>query len=288
MTTTVCAFIKQENNYIDEWLSWHLSIGVDKFILYDNNDGREDYPMTEYVSQQVAAKKVKIFNRRNEHLDKNKEISLLYKQAATDWFVLLSIDEFIVLKNHSSINEWLSEDKFRNADNIRVSMKSFNSAGVTRFDGNFNVRNRFTIENKKDNSFNTKLKTFSRCRNNIYKSIDENGLHGESIMTMYCDGSIMKTSICMTTKRDFSEIEIDAYPTKSLEEYCYIKVGRNKTFDKENISRYKEKYFEMNGQDYEKSMMFDYFISDIYKNEDIEGADSYALFDFGDGQLNGA
>ena len=44
MTTAICAFMKRENAYIDEWLKHHISIGIDKIILFDNNDNMEDYP----------------------------------------------------------------------------------------------------------------------------------------------------------------------------------------------------------------------------------------------------
>jgi cellulose synthase/poly-beta-1,6-N-acetylglucosamine synthase-like glycosyltransferase len=33
----ICAIFKNESRYIYEWLSYHHSIGVDAFYLYNNN-----------------------------------------------------------------------------------------------------------------------------------------------------------------------------------------------------------------------------------------------------------
>lgn len=284
MSITVCAFIKKENNYIDEWLSHHLSIGVDKFIIYDNNDGREDYPMTEYVSQQVMAKKVKIYNRRNEHLDKKTELKKLYEMCNTDWMILLGIDEFIKLNNRVTINEWLSQEKFSDITNIKISVRSFNDNELIYCNDNHNVISRFNQISFKKNPFNHCSKTIMRTHVDDIIDISDFGLKAPNIKTVYCDGNFTSINITDFALEDFSEIEIDAYPTKSLEEYCFIKVGRNLEYDEAKVKRYKEKYFEINNKTSKKEQMFDYFISKIYKNETTKRVlHSYAEFNFGNG-----
>ncbi|MDE6460455.1 MAG: glycosyltransferase family 92 protein, partial [Paramuribaculum sp.] len=32
----VCAIAKNEGSYFKEWIDWHLSVGVEKFYIYDN------------------------------------------------------------------------------------------------------------------------------------------------------------------------------------------------------------------------------------------------------------
>ena len=34
--TSICLIIKDENEYINEWLDWHIKIGFEHFYIYDN------------------------------------------------------------------------------------------------------------------------------------------------------------------------------------------------------------------------------------------------------------
>ena len=36
MKTAICVIIKDEINYLDEWLSWHLNLGIDEIFLYED------------------------------------------------------------------------------------------------------------------------------------------------------------------------------------------------------------------------------------------------------------
>lgn len=36
MTIGLCLIIKDENDYLDEWLNYHRKIGIDSFFIYDN------------------------------------------------------------------------------------------------------------------------------------------------------------------------------------------------------------------------------------------------------------
>ena len=37
MKIGICLIIKNENDYLEEWLIHYRSLGVDKFFIYDNN-----------------------------------------------------------------------------------------------------------------------------------------------------------------------------------------------------------------------------------------------------------
>lgn len=38
----ICAIARLENAYINEWVEWHLKLGVDHIYVYDNKFGCED------------------------------------------------------------------------------------------------------------------------------------------------------------------------------------------------------------------------------------------------------
>ena len=286
MSITVCTFIKRENNYIDEWLSWHLSIGVDKFIIYDNNDGREDYPMTDFVSKKVMEKKVKVIYKRNETIDKNKEWKNMYNMCMTKWMVFLDVDEYIKLNNEMSINEWLNQEKFNDADNIRVSVKCFSKVN-NEFTGDYSIQDRLKLEIPYPNRYNRAVKTFIKCGHEEAKYVTSDGVYAKNTNTIYCNGTQMHINIHSVKDVDFSEIEIDAYPTKTMEEFCFQKIGRNRNVDNTTIDEYKKKYFEVNRYSVENEQKFEHLISKAYGTID-RNTHSYAMFDFGDGQSNDA
>jgi hypothetical protein len=33
---SACLLAKNENDYINEWLQWHINLGVEHFYIYDN------------------------------------------------------------------------------------------------------------------------------------------------------------------------------------------------------------------------------------------------------------
>ena len=36
MKISVCLLIRDENEYLEEWLNWHRNIGIEHFYIYDN------------------------------------------------------------------------------------------------------------------------------------------------------------------------------------------------------------------------------------------------------------
>ena len=51
----VCAIAKNEGPYFKEWVEWHLSQGVDKFYVYDNEstDGTKQI-LEPYIKQGIG------------------------------------------------------------------------------------------------------------------------------------------------------------------------------------------------------------------------------------------
>lgn len=46
MTIAICLIIKDENQYLEEWLNHHRKLGIDFFIIYDNNS---EVSVSEYI-----------------------------------------------------------------------------------------------------------------------------------------------------------------------------------------------------------------------------------------------
>jgi len=85
----ICACVKDEGLNLEEWLNYHISIGVDKFYIYDNGstDNTKDilsnYPCVQYG-----------------HIEGNPVQMYVYyhclQTATEDWVGFIDADEFVV------------------------------------------------------------------------------------------------------------------------------------------------------------------------------------------------
>ena len=105
ITTT----LRNEAGYIREWIEYHKLVGVDKFIIYDNestdnlkevlhpyiNSGEVVYT---FYPGDIRKIQVKLMN----------ETIRKYRNK-TQWIALIDVDEFIVPVNHASIPDALKE-----------------------------------------------------------------------------------------------------------------------------------------------------------------------------------
>ena len=42
LTTALCAIARHEEDYLAEWIDYHLALGFDHIFIYDNDDPRDD------------------------------------------------------------------------------------------------------------------------------------------------------------------------------------------------------------------------------------------------------
>ncbi len=100
----VCAIAKDEGPYFKEWLDWHISQGVEKFYIYDNEStdctrevlrpyiesGVVEYCYYPGYRRQIAA--------YDDCMDRHR--------FDTRWLAFIDLDEFIVPIADSSIPEF--------------------------------------------------------------------------------------------------------------------------------------------------------------------------------------
>lgn len=108
MKLAICLIIKDENEYLEEWLNHHKQIGFEYFIIYDN---QSELSVNRYLLQNnISEEGITIINwnddkhgsqlRAYEHCCKN------YKDF--DYIAFIDTDEFICLNNHRTIQEYIN------------------------------------------------------------------------------------------------------------------------------------------------------------------------------------
>jgi hypothetical protein len=142
---------KEEDRTIQEWISYHKKIGFTKIFIYEND----------WKCKIDDNALVKIpFNGKNKILQAYNSWLREYKKLF-DWVCFLDCDEFLVLKKHNNINEFIQE--YKNPTGIAINWFMFGSMGQIYNEKNRNsLLKRFIYRDKKsDKHIKTILNTKS-------------------------------------------------------------------------------------------------------------------------------
>jgi hypothetical protein len=91
---SICLLAKNENDYINEWLEWHLNLGVEHFYIYDNDS---TIPLINSINKDFLQYCTIIdFPSPRKHTQKEAYKHCLdnYKQD-NEWIAFIDGDEFI-------------------------------------------------------------------------------------------------------------------------------------------------------------------------------------------------
>jgi len=110
----MCAIVKNEEAYIDEWVDYHHALGFDKFFIYDNSAKFEMRTWGERMGNHVDMKHFPIIenSQPRSYLDcagRGIVKDRLVENVTYTWVAFFDIDEFLVLRKHENVHEFLSE-----------------------------------------------------------------------------------------------------------------------------------------------------------------------------------
>ena len=133
MFPVIVCIAKKEEDYIEEFIVYHLALGFKHIFLYDN----EDVPTYENLLEKYKE------NVRFIHLPFN-NYTRPVQYMALDHFVNnylfstdithvahIDIDEFIVLKKHDNICDFIQEYIVDDCQGIAMNWRFFGSSGKT-------------------------------------------------------------------------------------------------------------------------------------------------------------
>ena len=116
----LCTMGKQENLYVKEFINYYRKLGIDKIYIYDDNDFNTEKindiidPLTKNFVKVYENIKFKIKNQSDAFTDcynKNKN--------KFDWFLMVDMDEFLVIVN-DSLKNYLLNPVFKKCDFIKI------------------------------------------------------------------------------------------------------------------------------------------------------------------------
>lgn len=222
--SSVVLLIKDENQYLKEWVDHYISIGFDHIFIYDNGS---IYPVSKFISETYSSKpevmdKITIIDfsepRKNLQTECNNHFLENYG-SQTKWALLADSDEFLRVDN---INEFLSDKNDYTI--INVGFVEYGANGLEEYEEG-NVAERFT---KSVDIVNVNYKELFRPR-----AVTKFSSHFPKY----------DSSKCLVMDKDTSVIHTDHYYTKSWEEWCG-KMARGTC--NPNWARKVEEFFDYN------------------------------------------
>lgn len=236
----VCCMIKNEDQYLEEWITYHYLIGVRDFYICDNNsevrvedalnaiDLPEDINVSvEYWSRTDASKQIDYYN---------KIINGGYKKYNTEWIAFIDIDEFIVPNTHYYLTDFVDNiDK----DVFVMTWRFFVGFGYDEKPNDL-VINSYKLRQDKDKEMG---KTMGRPEK-MRKFINPHETAG---------GPSRNNGL------DYKKIQLNHYHVKSKEEFMEKSKkgaadGTNKNFDK---------YFKYKRENFVEDRNIDKYIDDL-------------------------
>lgn len=216
-TICLCTFGKEENKYAREFVEYYIKFGVNKIIIYDNNNKNGESFET-ILSDFIKNKIVEIVNCRGEKGIQFKKMNHCYinNYSKYNWIIFYDMDEFIYLKNYQKIIDFLNENKFNNCQIISLT-SIFHTDNNQLYYQNKSVQERFPFFNRKETHFLVK----SILRGNI-SGLKINNPH---LLIKYpnitrCNGFGHKINIKVHIKGyDIDNYYINHYAFKSTEEF---------------------------------------------------------------------
>ena len=106
---SICLMIRDENEYLADWLEWHSVHGVDRFYIYDHGSKQ---PVTDVVKTlgKKLQSKITVVDWSGSHISAQVEAyndCLQRFGKESRWMGFISVDEYVILKNGKLLPEYL-------------------------------------------------------------------------------------------------------------------------------------------------------------------------------------
>lgn len=132
MKVSLVCIAKNEDHYIEEWINYHKKIGFDDIFIYQN-----DWSCS-YESEGVH--KIE-FDGQGLQREAYNNFLINYK-GRYDWVAFFDVDEFIVLKKHTNIKQFLND--YTDFDAVAINWVLFGNNGLHEVDSEWSLIKRFT------------------------------------------------------------------------------------------------------------------------------------------------
>ncbi|MBS7563481.1 glycosyltransferase family 2 protein [Mucilaginibacter sp. Bleaf8] len=217
----ICCIIKDENDYLSEWMNYHLKIGVKHFFIYDNESSIDIADTLKKLHLQQYATVIPISGKSMQM--KAYQHFLKNFKMLSQWAAFIDTDEFIVPKSTKGDLPLFLKD-YERYGGLGINWLIFGSSGLIN-KTNQSQLSSFTLRSDVTFSTNRHIKSIVQTKHvrwidNPHYVIYKKGYFCVNENLQRVDGPFSDTSV--------EKIQINHYYCRSLEEYQEkIKRGRS-------------------------------------------------------------
>lgn len=133
---SIVAIVRDEGSYIQTWIDYHIALGIDHFIIYDNMSTDETAKILDrYINRgRVTLIRWPVVGGQ---IDAYNHAVRLFGPS-TYWMGFLDIDEHLVLHQHDTASDFLAS---QDADQFLIPWQNFSYNGHERAPGGTSMEN---------------------------------------------------------------------------------------------------------------------------------------------------
>ena len=133
----VCLAAKDEEYYLQEWVEYHLRIGFDAIIIYDNGS---TIPIKQILYNFITLGRVIVHEVPGDFLQSKFYTSCIEQyRSEFKWIAFIDSDEFIFPKKYSNIKIFLAE--YEDYGGVVANWVNFGTSGLLKRKDNSQIFN---------------------------------------------------------------------------------------------------------------------------------------------------
>lgn len=244
-SVSIVAIAKNEGIYFKEWIEYHKMIGVEHFYIYNNDTEDNTKEILKPYIENGLVTWIDIHGKSQQANAYNDAINQFKNE--TRWLCPLDLDEFICLKKHSNISEFMNN--FNDCFQVSLRWMMYGSSGYIKQPKGLVIEN-FTKHAKECSS---SFKSIFNPR----AAVDAYLVHNAIGVGKWVDENHVKLGEASPST---DVVQINHYFTKSKEEFVNRKVARGSNTDWETITNAEKTFneFQLKSNDVDDETMLSY------------------------------
>jgi hypothetical protein len=217
----ICCIVKNEDVYFQEWIDYHIKIGVSHFYIYDNESVNPvNNVVDHYIKQGLVT--VEIIKGTEKQMTAYSDCLKKYKNEC-QWLAFIDVDEFIVAKTlNGNLPEFLTQ--YERYGGVGINWLIFGSNGHKDKPNGSQIDN-FTRRSLKTNPVNGHIKSIVQTRY-VKKTGPDPHQFKYKYMKYFVNENFERLNGPIV-KHTSNKIQINHYFLRSKEEFR-IKVSRGR------------------------------------------------------------
>lgn len=268
MNKAIIAIAKNENRYLDEWITYYHNLGFSHIYIWDNNepgdmsiyDVTNKYDFVTVFDARGRDKLNAIGKQKGCYQKTYNEIKDYY-----DWIGIFDIDEFLYIPK--DIDEFLNEDKWNDTACIHFNWRYYGDNDLAFYDSR-PVQERFPNPCPIDVKYNSAIpkenvwvKSLIRGKLDNMTILVHSAFHNK-LVCRHSNGLVENGKSELSHIIDFTYGYVKHYGTKTIEEYIDRKCRNRKNACDDNFIKASTRldwFFNVNKHTPDKDVIAKFF-----------------------------